>query len=677
VRICIIGKFPPIQGGVSMRTYWTAHGLAAHGHEVHVVTNAKEAVAPYRMYMRPQDWERCEAQYGSGSVRVHWTDPVDASQTYIPMASPFVTKLAAVAARMHSKCQLDLIYSHYLEPYGVAGHLAAQIAGVPHVVRMAGSDAGRLWHHPQFETLYDHVLRSAEVVVAAGVVAERAIDRGVAPNRIAFGGGFTVPDDLFTPDGQKLDLASLRDEVESSPEFRELIWGKLPPDLPYFGVCGKLGKNKGSFALLAALDRLKRTGIEVGLVALAHGRQTVEQDFRTQAQDLDLTDRVLQIPFLPHWRVPEFLRSCIAVCCLEQNFPIGFHSPIIPREVLLCGACLVGSTEVIRKLPSHESLPHGYGCVAIEDVSDIAKLSQQLAAIVKDPQPTGAVGTRARDFARGLQRGMSFPQTLERILAAAVARNGVPPSVAWRSEGTTTSSLNDDRFPLTRLVAASLGQTSEDRNKAADARERTSDVAWARDVLAAAEQEATDGRTTRSPLSPPVRIEIAVAEAESEADNRSPAHLCDPLFRLDIRRWAMEDGNLAELVPVRDTQLRLVEFDYDVSGYLGARSIEEFPAVLASGPSYIIAFGCTTGRRREPLLVDARTACILMLSDGSRTAAEIARELDHQFNQPAVAGNLKRIENLFVSGLIGLRDKRIDSVVEGCTITKESAKSGT
>ena len=43
MRICLIGKYPPIQGGVSMRTYWSAHGLAARGHEVHVVTNAKEA----------------------------------------------------------------------------------------------------------------------------------------------------------------------------------------------------------------------------------------------------------------------------------------------------------------------------------------------------------------------------------------------------------------------------------------------------------------------------------------------------------------------------------------------------------------------------------------------------------------------------------------------------------
>src|SRR6185437_12919278 len=80
VRICVVGKFPPIQGGVSTRTYWTAHGLAALGHEVHVVTNAKEAEAPFRMLMRPTDWARCGGAYGRGSVTVHWTDPADWSQ---------------------------------------------------------------------------------------------------------------------------------------------------------------------------------------------------------------------------------------------------------------------------------------------------------------------------------------------------------------------------------------------------------------------------------------------------------------------------------------------------------------------------------------------------------------------------------------------------------------------
>jgi hypothetical protein len=98
MRICIISKFPPIQGGVSMRTYWSAHGLAALGHEVHVVTNAKEAVSPFRMLMGAEDWKRCAAAQDRGSVTVHWTDPADRSQSYTPMASPFVSKLAAVAA---------------------------------------------------------------------------------------------------------------------------------------------------------------------------------------------------------------------------------------------------------------------------------------------------------------------------------------------------------------------------------------------------------------------------------------------------------------------------------------------------------------------------------------------------------------------------------------------------
>ena len=69
---------------------------------------------------------------------------------------------------------------------------------------------GAFGSHPQLELLYDHVLRSAEVVVAAGAVAERAVQRGVSPDRIVRGGGFVVPEDLFAPEGPKLDVAALR-----------------------------------------------------------------------------------------------------------------------------------------------------------------------------------------------------------------------------------------------------------------------------------------------------------------------------------------------------------------------------------------------------------------------------------------------------------------------------------
>jgi glycosyltransferase involved in cell wall biosynthesis len=660
VRICVIGKFPPIQGGVSMRTYWTAHALAMRGHEVHVVTNAKEVRPPFRMHMRAEDWTRCEARYDAGSVTVHWTDPVDGSQSFIPMASPFVTKLAAIAARVHSERPLDVIYSHYLEPYGVAGHLAAQIAGVPHVARMAGSDAGRLWRHPQFEMLYDHVLRSAEMVIAAGAVAERAARRGVDPSRIVFGGGFVVPDDVFSPEGPALDLVALRTEVRSDPDLRDLLWGDFAGDKPYFGVCGKLGESKGSFALLAAMHRLKRSGLDVGLVALAQGQPPVQKQFRARARKLGLVDRILQIPFLPHWRVPEFLRGCIAVCCLEQDFPIVFHSPIIPREVLLCGACLVGSTEVIRKLPAYEQLVHGYGCVAIEDVNDVEALSERLAAIVRDPKPAAAVGARGRNFARELQREMPFAQTLERILEAAAARQRVA-SVTIGSAEEAAGEPADNRFGLTRLAEIAIEQTAESRAVGEAAAPRPMiDLARAREVLDTVERRVAQGETSLKPLVPAVEIEIAIAAAENEAASSAPAETCDPLFRLRMRRWAMAEGDLAGLVPLRDPRLRVLEFDYDVLDFMAARTVADLPVSATPRRSHIVAFCRANGERQNPLVVDGLTARILKLSDGTRTALEIVTELDRQGRSSAEAGNFEWIEGLLVHGLISLQETRID-----------------
>jgi hypothetical protein len=142
MRICIVGKFPPIQGGVAVRTFAYAHGLAARGHQVHVVTNADEVRPPYRVFMRPEDSSLCEAEYGSGLVKLHSTEPVDRSQHHIPMASPFVTKLASLALEVCASEAIEVIFSFYMEPYGIAGHLASLSLGIPHVVRTAGSDAG-------------------------------------------------------------------------------------------------------------------------------------------------------------------------------------------------------------------------------------------------------------------------------------------------------------------------------------------------------------------------------------------------------------------------------------------------------------------------------------------------------------------------------------------------------
>jgi glycosyltransferase involved in cell wall biosynthesis len=666
VRICLIGKFPPIQGGVSMRTYWAAHALAARGHDVHVITNAKEVRPPFRMHMRAEDWQRCEATYGSGSVTVHWTDPVDRSQTYIPMASPFVSKLAGITLRLHSERPFDVIHSFYLEPYGVAGYLASQMTGVPHVVRTAGSDAGLLWRHPQLEALYDHVLRSAAAVITGRAVAARAAQRGVDADRIAFAGGVMVPENVFSPDGPSLDLTALRREVVSDPDLHELLWGEFAGDRPHFGVYGKLGESKGSFALLAALQRLKDAGLDVGLVALAHGPPAVEDRFRAQAREFGLADRILQLPFLPHWRVPEFIRSCLAVCCLEQDFPIRFHSPIVLREVLLCGTCLVAATEVIRKLPGHSRLPHGFGCVAIDDVNDVDTLSNRLAAIVADPAPARQVGARGREFACGLQRAESFPQELERALEAAAAGRRMRSRAPEPSGAVAAQEEAASRFRLCRLAAGVIERSDRDcgtpRQPVAAA---VPNLAWARELLAAIEQRMAEGNLNLAGVLPAVQAEIAVVAAESDADATDAGEPGDPLFRLRIGRWGMANEDLAGLICLRDPRLRVLEFDFDVTQLTMVRTADDLALPPPPRRSYIVAFGRSEGpdgARRDPLIIDAASARILQLSDGARGAAEIVVELKREGHLPGDAARFKRIEDLFAHGLILLRDKRLDEV---------------
>lgn len=652
MRICVIGKYPPIQGGVSMRTYWTAHRLAARGHEVHVVTNAREVAAPFRMHMRPPDWDRCEARYRDGSVRVHWSDPVDRAQSYIPMASPFVSKLAGIAARLHAAHPFDVIYSHYLEPYGIAAHLAAQMTGAPHVARMAGSDAGRLWHHAQLEPLYDHVLRSAALVIAAGTVAERAIARGVAPERIAGAGAFVVPEELFTPDGPTLDLGALRHEVADDAISRDLMWGGLAPGRPHFGVCGKLGDSKGSFALLGALQRLARDGVDIGLVALAHGPPETESRFRAAAEQLGLYDRILQIPFLPHWRVPDFLRGCLAVCCLEQDFPIGFHAPIIPREVLLAGTCLVASTEMIRKLPARNRLPDRYGCVAIADVNDVDALAARLAAVAHDPAPAAAVGARGRAFAHDLQRTMPFPHKLAQLLER-VARRQPARTVPSRAEAPDPTT---GRFAFAELAAREL--RAGDLAAAAP----IDDLARAREMKHAVDQAVRAGRNALHGLAAAIAVEIAVAEAE-EDDAPSGAPL-DPIFRLQTPRWAIQEHDLAALAPRRDPDIRVLTFPFDVSAFGGAATAE-LPAPPPQGRSFMVAFRRRDGTRRSPLLVDGVTARVLALSDGRRTVAQIDAELRRDTGILVPPESSRWIEELFVQGLVSLGEALPS---EGCLL---------
>jgi hypothetical protein len=440
---------------------------------------------------------------------------------------------------------------------------------------------------------------------------------------------------LFRPEGPKLDFAALRHEVErDDPELCDAFWGGFAGELPFFGIYGKLGETKGSFALLAAMQRLKQEGVRVGLVAMAHGWPALEQKFRARAEELGVADRVLQIPFLPHWRVPEFLRSCLAVCCLEQDFPILFHTPIIAREVLTCGRCLVASTEVIRKLPDHLRLPDGYGCVAISDVWDVEPLAARLAMIVLDPSPLASVAARGRAFAGALQAEAKASGTLEGLLQSARRRR-----TRRKARPVAPDSIENASFPVAQAMAQAQGFTH-----------RAIDLALTREVLSRTEGAIGRGDESLRPAAAAIRIEIALAEAELAAPDTTES--ADPLFRLRGRRWGLEDGELAGLFPVRDANLRIITFD---SAELAEQQTRG-KRVRKPSPRNIVAFAQADAQRRERLLVSNLGVRILHLSDGGLTAQEIGARIGTENPRAGQPELLRLIEELFVAGLLRLQE---------------------
>src|SRR5262249_49469531 len=117
--------------------------------------------------------------------------------------------------------------------------------------------------------------------------------------------------------------------------------------------------------------------------------------------------------------------------------------------------------------------------------------------------------------------------------------------------------------------------------------------------------------------------------------------------------WAVSEFDFRTLVPVCDSQLRVLRFDYDVFTFVGAATIADLPPAAAPQPSQVVIF--RKAANRSPLIVDAMTARFLGLIGGRKTVDEIVRQLDHDDSISASESWAQRIENLFRWGLIGLR----------------------
>ena len=466
MNVCFITKYPPIQGGVSTQCYWAARGLAERGHVVRVVTNADEVEDVFKIDVPPED-KAVGGPYApqfietGGRVDVDSTEKPDRTKIYyIPLGNPTVSRLVSRGLKAVEDGRCEVIFSHYLEPYGLAASIVSSWTGIPFVFKHAGSDLFRLMEVPDLQPCYREVLCRAHRVISGGPAQKIMRSHGVSELQIASAIGFGLPKMAFHPCAPTADLgqmlAAVRDRWAGETVGLDALVAPLEPDLPLLGIYGKIGEQKGTFDLLSAARILIDQGFPFHIIVM--GRGWSEARFGRQIADLGLSRYVRMHPFIPHWRIPGFIRACDAIAFLERDFAIRAHSPTIPSEVLSCGTCLIVSEEVLRKQLFRASARQHENLMIVRDPRDHNELARAIRYALEDIDRAGRIGLTGYRLTADLVDVADYVDGLERILGAVI---GEPSPVRAGRDASPSDERQDPDVVVERLyhyTAALLGE---------------------------------------------------------------------------------------------------------------------------------------------------------------------------------------------------------------------------
>ena len=329
---------------------------------------------------------------------------------HIPVSNPFVTRLASLATDIIRNEGCQIIFAYYLEPYAIAGWLASMWTGKPLVIKHAGSDLDRLCRVPDLSTAYSEVLKSSAAVITSPALMPRLMGLGVVAQRLYAENRFCIPTEFFHPRARPLDINQL---IGQGRILRADGSEDYDSQLPTIGVYGKIGRTKGTYDLVAALHALRRKGLKFNFLAMI-GKVQGEQLLPLVAET-DLQRCTYILPFLPNWRVPSFIRSCTAVCFLERDFPIAIHGPIVPREVMACGTCLVLSSEIASKQSYFSGISPAHNVILVEDPNTPDCLVSALSSVLSDVERAHRIGARGSELTRSLEDFDSYIQGWQTI----------------------------------------------------------------------------------------------------------------------------------------------------------------------------------------------------------------------------------------------------------------------
>ena len=409
-NILLFGKLPPIEGGVAVRTLMLCRALAAEGHAVTVITNARDVAPTLRTSFAPADDLRYRVLLEGIQVE-HVCEADNAS--HIPHSRSYVTRMVGRALRLTQR--FDLVLGVYFQPYGVAAALTARSLGTPSAILHAGSDIGRLALNPDYLAAYRDVFRGSWALSStqrSRPLLNRVFDdRAILPLRATHrlpsffnqARGENGDDTALSELGQAVNggLAAWPHDLPAPPRAQH-----EPMDVfgdrsgPVIGVYGKAGEEKGHFDLLVAAAAALRRGARFRIVFATGGQlRPLRKLLSMVASDEHLRQAVSIWPFLAPWRIPDFIDRCTAVAFLERDFEIAVHGPQVPKEVMWRGVPLICSSEIIGKQGYREAMLPWVNYIPAGDPRDSDALAVVLERALREPD-LRAIGIAGRSVVK-------------------------------------------------------------------------------------------------------------------------------------------------------------------------------------------------------------------------------------------------------------------------------------
>ena len=163
MKVCMVCY--PTHGGSGVIASELAVGLAASGHEIHIVSYA----TPFRLGSFHQNIFIHEVEVASYPLF-----------KYPPYTLGLATKLAEVA----SDEQLDIIHAHYAVPHAVSAFLAREIIGegAPKIVTtLHGTDITLVGADESFHRVTRFAMQVSDAVTAVSQYLKRRTNAGIHP----------------------------------------------------------------------------------------------------------------------------------------------------------------------------------------------------------------------------------------------------------------------------------------------------------------------------------------------------------------------------------------------------------------------------------------------------------------------------------------------------------------